>query len=58
MAQEEKQDKIRCPGCWGHDIVPARQGGFLDWLHKKALEVPVQCRFCGKRFYVLSKETA
>ena len=42
---------LRCPRCWGRDIVPSLPKGILDRVMKKLDRVPCQCRFCAHRFY-------
>jgi hypothetical protein len=45
--------ELRCPRCFGKDIVPSMPRGVLDWLMHRTGRIPRHCRFCGKRFYIL-----
>jgi hypothetical protein len=44
--------ELRCPRCFGKDIVPSLPRGFLDALMHEIGRIPRHCRFCEKRFYV------
>lgn len=44
--------ELRCPRCFGKDVVPSFQRGFRDWIMSRLGKIPRQCRFCEKRFYV------
>jgi hypothetical protein len=43
---------LRCPRCFGKDVVPSLPRGFWDALMKDLGKLPRHCRSCGKRFYV------
>jgi len=47
--------ELRCPRCFGKDIVPSMHRGLVDTLMAHFGRVPRHCRFCGKRFYAPSK---
>ena len=49
---EIKSGEIRCPRCYGRDVVPSRLRGVLDAVMRWLGRVPRHCRFCEKRFYV------
>ena len=51
-----KPGELRCPRCFGKDVVPSKRRGFVDALMAQLGKVPRHCRFCGKRFYVLWEE--
>ena len=45
--------ELRCPRCFGKDIVPSMPRGWLDTLMLRAFHrIPRHCRFCERRFYV------
>jgi hypothetical protein len=46
-----KPEELRCPRCFGKDIVPSKNRGLIDALMIHLGRVPRHCRFCGKRFY-------
>ncbi len=48
--------ELRCPRCFGKDIVPSIAQGVRDWVMRWAGKIPRHCRFCGKRFYILVPE--
>jgi hypothetical protein len=48
--------ELRCPRCFGKDIVPSIARGWLDSLMGMLGRIPRQCRFCEKRFYASSAE--
>jgi hypothetical protein len=43
---------LRCPRCFGKDIVSSAPRGLLDPIMRRFGKAPRHCRFCGKRFYV------
>lgn len=45
--------RLRCPRCFGKDIVPSQGRGLVDAVMAQLGRVPRHCRFCGKRFYAL-----
>lgn len=47
-----KPGEIRCPRCFGTDLVPSLPRGIMDALMLHFRRVPRHCRFCEKRFYV------
>ena len=49
---EIQPGELRCPRCFGKDIVPSLQRGWLDAVMSNLRRIPRHCRFCGKRFYV------
>jgi len=46
--------ELRCPRCFGKDIVPSRPRGIVDALMTRFGRVPRHCRACGKRFYAVA----
>jgi hypothetical protein len=44
--------ELRCPRCFGKDIVPSMPRGFRDAVMRLLGGIPRHCRFCGRRFYV------
>jgi hypothetical protein len=44
--------ELRCPRCFGKDIVPSMPRGFRDALMRGFGRIPRHCRFCACRFYV------
>jgi hypothetical protein len=44
--------ELRCPRCFGKDIVPSLPRGWLDAVMSLLGRTPRHCRFCEKRFYV------
>jgi hypothetical protein len=44
--------ELRCPRCFGKDIVPSMPRGWRDAIMSMAGRIPRHCRFCAKRFYV------
>ena len=51
-----KPDELRCPSCFGRDIVHSHQRGWRDRLMARLGREPQHCRFCGRRFYILKKK--
>jgi DNA-directed RNA polymerase subunit RPC12/RpoP len=49
---EIKPGELRCPRCFGKDIVKSLPRGFLDSAMRRLNRVPRHCRACGKRFYI------
>jgi len=49
---EVQPGDVRCPRCFGKDLVPSLPRGVLDALMKKMGKVPRHCRSCGNRFYL------
>jgi hypothetical protein len=47
--------ELRCPRCFGKDIVPSLPRGWLDSLMRGFGKIPRHCRFCENRFYVAVK---
>ena len=43
--------ELRCPHCYGRDIVPSKPRGFWDLLLSRFGRVPRHCRFCARRFH-------
>ena len=43
--------ELRCPRCFGKDIVPSMPRGWRDALMRMLGGIPRHCRFCGCRFY-------
>jgi hypothetical protein len=43
---------LRCPRCFGKDLVFTASRGLLDAIMRRYGKIPRHCRFCGKRFYV------
>ena len=48
----ESDHVMRCPRCFGRDVRPSRNQGFLDAIMHKFRRTPFRCRGCHKRFYV------
>jgi hypothetical protein len=48
--------ELRCPRCFGKDIVPSMPRGLLDVLMGILGKIPRHCRFCENRFYVYPGE--
>jgi hypothetical protein len=46
-----KPGELRCPHCYGKDIVPSLPRGLWDALLSALKRVPRHCRFCGRRFH-------
>jgi len=44
--------ELRCPRCFGKDIVPSMPRGWRDSIMSTLGRIPRHCRFCEKRFYV------
>jgi hypothetical protein len=44
--------ELRCPRCFGKDIVPSMPRGWLDSLMRAFDRIPRHCRFCECRFYI------
>jgi hypothetical protein len=44
--------ELRCPKCFGKDLVPSLPRGFMDWMMARFDYIPRHCRICGSRFYV------
>ena len=55
---QSKPGEIRCPRCWGSDLVPSLPRGLLDLLMEQFERIPRHCRACGKRFYVRENDLA
>jgi hypothetical protein len=53
-----KPGEIRCPRCFGLDLVPSRSRGVLDAVMRRFGRVPRHCRFCEKRFFVRAAASA
>jgi hypothetical protein len=53
---EVKPGELRCPVCFGRDIVPSMPRGWRDWLMAHLGRIPRHCRFCGRRFYTLAQK--
>jgi hypothetical protein len=49
---EIKPGELRCPRCFGKDIVQSLPRSLLDKAMRRLNRVPRHCRACGKRFYV------
>ena len=50
--------ELRCPRCFGKDIMPSMPRGPLDSAMGVVGRIPRRCRFCGKRFYVRAEDLA
>jgi hypothetical protein len=48
----ESDRVMRCPRCFGRDVRPSRNQGFLDSVMLKFRRTPFRCRGCHNRFYV------
>jgi transcriptional regulator NrdR family protein len=48
---EIKPGELRCPRCFGRDIVPSMPRGVGDAVMRRMGRIPRHCRSCGKRFY-------
>ena len=48
--------ELRCPHCYGKDIVPSMPRGLWDALLNRLGRVPRHCRFCGRRFHPTVEE--
>jgi len=46
--------ELRCPRCFGKDIVPSLPRGWRDAVMSSLGKIPRHCRFCAKRFYASS----
>jgi hypothetical protein len=44
--------ELRCPRCFGKDIVPSMPRGWRDAVMQACGRIPRHCRFCACRFYV------
>jgi len=55
---EVKPGEIRCPRCYGLDLVPSRPRGVFDAVMRWCGRVPRHCRFCAKRFFVTTEVLA
>jgi hypothetical protein len=44
--------ELRCPSCFGKDIVPSMPRGWRDSLMRVFGWIPRHCRFCERRFYI------
>jgi hypothetical protein len=44
--------EVRCPRCFGKDIVPSMPRGWYDAAMRVLGKIPRHCRFCGRRFHV------
>jgi hypothetical protein len=47
--------ELRCPRCFGKDIVPSMPRGWRDALMRAFGRIPRHCRFCECRFYIREK---
>ena len=47
--------ELRCPRCFGKDIVPSLPRGWRDAVMRAAGKIPRHCRFCENRFYVTQR---
>jgi len=43
--------ELRCPRCFGKDIVPSMPRGWRDAVMRAFDRIPRHCRFCARRFY-------
>jgi len=50
--------ELRCPRCFGKDIVPSMPRGWRDAVMRLFGGIPRHCRFCGCRFYVRGRTLA
>jgi hypothetical protein len=48
---EIKPGELRCPRCFGRDIVPSLPRGIGDAVMRRVGRIPRHCRSCGRRFY-------
>jgi len=48
--------EVRCPRCFGKDIVPSRPRGWRDAVMRTVGKIPRHCRFCENRFYVAQSQ--
>jgi hypothetical protein len=48
---EIKPGELRCPYCFGRDIVPSMPRGIWDAILSSLGRVPRHCRFCARRFH-------
>jgi hypothetical protein len=48
---DRKPGELRCPYCYGKDIVPSLPRGIWDAVMSGMGRVPRHCRFCGRRFH-------
>jgi hypothetical protein len=44
--------ELRCPRCFGKDLVPSMPRGWRDAVMRVLGRIPWDCRFCECRFYV------
>jgi len=44
--------ELRCPRCFGKDIVPSMPRGWVDAVMGLLHRIPRHCRFCECRFYI------
>jgi phage FluMu protein Com len=54
---EIKAGEIRCPRCYGIDVVPSRQRGVQDAVMRWMGREPRRCRFCEKRFFAQTADS-
>jgi hypothetical protein len=47
-----KPGEVRCPRCYGRDLVPSLPRGVRDAVMRWFGRVPRHCRFCERRFFV------
>jgi len=50
--ENQSENVMRCPRCFGRDVRPSRRGSFLDSVMGKLRRAPYRCRGCHNRFYV------
>ena len=43
--------EVRCPRCFGKDLVPSKPRGWRDAVMRAFGRIPRHCRFCARRFY-------
>jgi hypothetical protein len=55
---EIKPGELRCPRCFGRDIVPSLPRGIGDAVMRRIGRIPRHCRSCGKRFYAAQARIA
>jgi hypothetical protein len=46
-----KPGELRCPHCYGKDVVPSMPRGIWDALMNSLGRIPRHCRACGRRFH-------
>jgi hypothetical protein len=50
-----KPGELRCPHCFGKDIVPSKTRGIWDTFLASLGRIPRHCRSCGRRFHPTQK---